>query len=390
MRSCGVATSPVPLLAITWLLLSLQGSFAERVPFGNGPYVENPNPAPEHSIGSKKTLVLRADFPDLPDTRLITTFQNTMTQVRSRLQRDSYDKTDLDVTVTAKCYRLPQTSVYYATWLDADGYHGWTTLMHDAQTLASVDYPVDPETGGVYDRVILAFPGLSNITASGMVGNRGSFGSKWVWMNGSLAVSSIVHELGHTYGSRHAGLWKVTDGDPISPNGILTEKGDTFDVMGGDGSSYTDFNPWVKNNFGWIGTDQINTLSTGGIYRVYRFDHQLATGVLALKIARDADINYWISLRRNWVNRSYSMTGAYVFWAYNVRYNHTMLLDTNTPNSDCTDSALQVGQTLFDSEHRIAITPVASGGVSPNEWMDIKIEMPDATPSSEIVFAASV
>lgn len=98
------------------LLLNCSLLSGEAIPFSDGPYIMDPNPTPEHSLGVKKTLVIRADFPDLPDTRPITTFQNVMTQVRARYQRDSYNRTDLDVTVTAKCYRLPQTSVYYATW----------------------------------------------------------------------------------------------------------------------------------------------------------------------------------------------------------------------------------------------------------------------------------
>lgn len=204
--------------------------------------------------------------------------------------------------MTAKCYRLPQTSVYYATWGIGTDYGGWTTLMYDAQTLASADYPVDPDTGGIYDRVVLAFSDCNNITGSKLTGSRGSFGRKWAWMNGSFDVGRITHELGHTYGSRHGGLWKVTDGNSISLAGKLDEYGDLFDAMGNNASSdYMDFNPWVKNHLGWISDDQVVTVIASGVYRVNRFDHPLAAGVLALKIARDAITNYWVSLRRNWV-----------------------------------------------------------------------------------------
>ena len=296
-QSSPAVTRKLLLVSIISLLICSQ--LLGNAPITSGPYAENRNVTSEHSLGVMKTLVIRADFPDLAETRTLTTYQSVMAQVRARYQRDSYNKTDLDVTVTAKCYRLPQTSVYYATLGTGTQEAGWTAIMYDAQTLAAADYPVDPNTGGIYERVVLAFPGISKITGSKMDGLHGSFGTKWLWMNGAFEVGNVTHELGHTYGSLHGGLWQVTDGNPISANGKVDEIGDLFDAMGNNGSSdYSDFNPWVKNHFGWITNDQVTTVTQSGIYRVYRFDHQLATGVLALKVVRNSTQNYWISIRR--------------------------------------------------------------------------------------------
>src|SRR5437762_3354274 len=254
--------------------------------------------------------------------------------------------------------------------------------MNGAVAAASADYPVD-QTGGSYDFVGDYFPFIAPAPGHKISGPRGSFGTKWFWISqgGSfqgLNPGLIGHEMGHAYGARHASLWKTSDGNPVSAAGKIVEYSDTYDQMGsatGYTQPYIDFNPWVKWHFGWIDDAQVAIVTAPGTYqfRIFRFDSATATGLLAIKIPRGDGSNYWIGIRRNWVTTPLEMTGAYIIWGYDVLNHHSELIDCNTPGSDISDSALQVGQTLNDAPHGITITPVAIGGSDPNQYMDVQV-----------------
>ena len=187
----------------------------------------------------------------------------------------------------------------------------------------------------------------------------------------------IGHEMGHAYGARHASLWQTSDGNPVSATGKIAEYGDLYDPMGAApyGQPYGDFNPWVKWHFGWIDDGQVSIVTAPGTYqfRIFRFDSAASTGLLSVKIPRGDGSNYWIGIRRNWVTKPLEMTGAYIIWGYDVVYHDSALIDCNTPGSNISDSALQVGQTLNDAPHGITITPLAIGGSDPNQYMDVQV-----------------
>ena len=254
--------------------------------------------------------------------------------------------------------------------------------MNDAVAAASADYPVD-QTGGSYDFVGDYFPDIAPAPGHRISGATGSFGTKWFWISGrgtlqGLYPGLIAHEMGHAYGARHASLWQTSDGNPVSATGKLVEYGDTYDPMGaatGYTQPYGDFNPWVKWHFGWIDDAQVAIVTAPGIYqfRIFRFDSAASTGLLSIKIPRGDGSNYWIGIRRNWVKKPLEMTGAYIIWGYDVLYHDSALIDCNTPGSNISDSALQVGQTLNDAPHGITITPLAIGGSDPNQYMDVQV-----------------
>ena len=254
--------------------------------------------------------------------------------------------------------------------------------MNDAVAAASADYPVD-QTGGSYDFVGDYFPDIAPGPGHRIRGARASFGTKWFWISGpgtlqGLYPGLIAHEMGHAYGARHASLWQTSDGNPVSATGKLVEYSDTYDPMGG-ATGYTqpygDFNPWVKWHRGWIDDGQVSIVTAPGIYqfRIFRFDSAASTGLLSIKIPRGDGSNYWIGIRRNWVKKPLEMTGAHIIWGYDVLYRDSALIDCNTPGSNISDSALQVGQTLNDAPHGITITPLAIGGSDPNQYMDVQV-----------------
>src|SRR5262249_26460992 len=136
--------------------------------------------------------------------------------------QSSYGLTSLTNTVTTQLYRMPQTAQYYAV-------NGFNDQLHtDAETAAAVDYNVRS-----FDRIIVVFSNLNSIPGSLITyGGLAQIAGTNVWVNGEFDFRVVAHELGHTYGLFHAGLYLVTDGNPISPNGFTVEYGDDFDTMG--------------------------------------------------------------------------------------------------------------------------------------------------------------
>ena len=365
---------------------AISSALAISPPIKTGPYVSNLTPTSDHSLGLKQVLFIRTQFPDLATSKTQADCQTVMEQVRQLYVRSSYGRTDMNVTVTAVAYMMPHPSSYYVSQSTVDAYY--TALMNDAVAAASADYPVD-QTGGSYDFVGDYFPYIAPGHTGG--GSRASYGAKWFWISGGgtlqgLYPGLIEHEMGHCYGSRHASLWQTSDGNPVSATGKLVEYGDTYDVMAGTTGytqPYGDFNPWVKWHFGWIDDGQVAIVTAPGIYRfrIFRFDSAASTGLLSIKIPRGDGSNYWIGIRRNWVTKPLEMTGAYIIWGYDVLYSDSALIDCNTPGSNISDSALQVGQTLNDAPQGITITPLAIGGSDPNQYMDVQVtKQPTSSP----------
>jgi hypothetical protein len=331
-------------------------------------------------LGLKQVLLIRTQFPDLANSKTQADCQTVMEQVRQRYVRFSYGRTDMNVTVTAVAYMMPHPSSYYVTQSNRDAI--LTALMNDAVAAASADYPVD-QTGGSYDFVGDYSPFIASGPGQADSGSYGSFGTKWFWVSGpgtsqGLSPGLIGHEMGHAYGAKHAGLWQTSDGNPVSATGKSVEYADTYDQMAGAmgySQPYIDFNPWVKWHFGWIDDAQVAIVTAPGTYqfRIFRFDSAASTGLLSIKIPRGDGSNYWIGIRRNWVKKPLEMTGAYIIWGYDVLYHDSALIDCNTPGSNISDSALQVGQTLNDAPHGITITPLAIGGSDPNQYMDVQV-----------------
>lgn len=93
---------------------------------------------------------------------------------------------------------------------------GYKAIREDAIGLASKDYVVDAIDGGGYDKVTVHFPNVAAIPGSNMPNSR-TYG-RFADMNGNFGVGLVTHEMGHANNLAHAGLWKVSDRNPISQN----------------------------------------------------------------------------------------------------------------------------------------------------------------------------
>ncbi|MBU6399199.1 MAG: hypothetical protein KGS61_02685, partial [Verrucomicrobia bacterium] len=330
--------------------------------------------ASDWTLGLKRVLIIRVDFSDLPgeptgrDGTVYTAgyVQHVAdTVIKPFFAASSYGMTPLSNTVTA-LYRMPQSASYYATNNASNQLHA------DAETAASRDYVL-----ANYDRWLVLFSPLEGLPGSELsYGGLTSVGTRLVWLNGEFDFRSVVHELGHTFGLYHADLWQVSDGNPVSASGTEVDGGDVFDPMGYNfgNDPRTDFNPSFKWLLGWMSDAQVLTVTHSGTYRVQRFDTASASGVLALRLARDSWRDYWISIRRNFTNLAAMENGAYVIWGFGQDH-HSDLLDLTTPGANVWDAALGVDHTLRDPVPRISVQPVAQGGDGPGQYLDIAIDL---------------
>ncbi len=331
-------------------------------------------PATAWTVGTKNVLVIRVDFSDLEgEPRRGSTVYSadyvknlTDTQVAPFYAQSSYGQTSLVTTVSSKVYRMPQTAAAYATG-------ELNTQLHtDARNAAAVDFTLNN-----FDRILVLFSSLGGLSGSKITyGGLANVGGKNSWINGSYDFRIVAHELGHTYGLRHANLWLVTDGNPVSAAGTNNEYGDIYDTMGANFANdrRTDFNPWFKNLLGWATDAQVNTVSTNGTFRINRVDNSTGTGTLGLKIVRDGTRNVWVGTRRSFTTNTSMQEGAYVIWGYNTNTG-SHLLDLNTPGSSVNDAALAPNATLLDIAGNLSLRHAGNGGTSPNEYLDVQVTL---------------
>jgi len=358
------------------------GSRVEALVSGDSPVPPTAADAPSsRTVGAQRVLVIRVDFSDIPGDPITEIFGQLLMDggVKSFFEESSYGQTTLTTTISPKVYRLPQTASSYALG-------GSDSQLHiDARALAAADY-----TLANFDRIVVAFVNIGTSRFSGSritFAGEASVGGSSVWINGSFTQRILTHELGHTYGLKHANLWQVLDGNPVSNNGTSVEYKDPFDAMG-DASTVGaqhHYTMWSKNRLGWLPDSAVTNVATSGTYRVYRFDSKNSPTQqpLALRVFRDGVRSYWVGYRQNFTTNSSLTNGAYVTWGTNS-LQQTHLLDLTTPGTSNTDAALGLGATFSDPTYGVTIKPVARGGADPAQWLDVEITVPPVAPPNVV------
>ncbi len=386
--------------------------------------------APESSWteGAKTLLYIRARFADESPTYeplTLAAAQTYQEAVNQYYQNASYGKTSIESTFTTTV-TLPHELAYYSTnWM------GFSLLLSDACAAAKAANPSwDWANFNLYT-VATAHSGFT-YAGSAWVGGAGCH------LAGYFSLRTAGHEYGHNFGLGHANYWRTDSPSPIGRDSVpggyvgdtvnseLVEYGHRFSLMSAmmnadlDNAEKPHFAPYEKLGLGWLSTADVATVSASGTYRVYRHDHRDASsGTRAIKVnvpfsdywASGYNRKYWLSYRRNLFSVGTSKTwmpyglqvdlgkDAYSMGISTVLLDMTPFSDDdnsgasyNDDNADKDDGFLLLGRTYSDGKANIHITPIAGGGSSPSEWVDVVVTLgavPDNHPPQLVLTAGT-
>ena len=204
---------------------------------------------------------------------------------------------------------------------------------------------------GKYDKTLVYFPRSPHRDCGGYTG-WAYVGGTDIWLHGRMDRKSIVHELGHALGLRHASSLQCKDGaTPTVLDGTCahTEYGDIADAMGQSGF-VGQFSAPGKETLGWLGsrTDDV----TGGGRTVLSTLGDRRADTVAAKI-RAGKRTYYLEYRRATGVDSHlpaRVTDGLVVHVVDPTYGaNPMLLDLN-PGGSLRDAALRPGSSWTTPE----------------------------------------
>jgi hypothetical protein len=308
-----------------------------------------------NTFGEQKVLVLLVNFQDKA------TQPWTTTQVQ-----------DLVFNQVNNFYK---ESSYQQTWLTGDVF-GWYTLpissaTCDQDSIATYARQAATAAGvnlSAYNRHVYAFPALScGWTGWGTYGGNPS----QAWINGSMSVRTVGHELGHGFGLYHARAMDCGS-DVVGTNCSVIEYGDSLDILGQSGVVAHSF-AGQKERLGWLGygtSPGITTVQADGTYWIDPYETQ-GTNPKALKILKSTNATtgvktwYYVEFRRpvgfdSFISSNSNVMNGVVVHTGTEGYSFDeYLLDMTPSTSSFSDAALVVGRSYNDVDINMTITPLS-------------------------------
>ncbi len=314
-----------------------------------------------NTFGAQKTLVILVNFTDNRDPALqpcrhrAKCFQHHQQLRSGKLLQPDLDDRRHQSTVAADIvgwFTINQSS-------SVCDYSTTASLADQAATAAGVNL-------SQYTRKVYAFPQNScTWWGLGTVGGNPSRS----WINGSLQLRVVAHEMGHNLGLYHS---HSLDCGAAVIGGTCTSSdyGDYFDTMG---SSAYHYNGYQKERLGWLNynlSPPITTVTSDGVYWIAPYETD-TDDPKALKVLQSIDssgrrTNYYLEFRRpigfdaGMSTNTNVMNGVLVHLGTESSGNTSYLLDMTPSTTSWTDPALTVGQSYSDSTAGVTFTVLSA------------------------------
>jgi len=245
--------------------------------------------------------------------------------------------------------------------------YGTVSAQADAR---ATDAGYNPYT---YQKRVYVFPHIP-------CGWLGLGGGSQAWINQAASNLVVGHELGHCFGLGHS---SSLDCGTLVVGGTCTisEYGDPFSIMGNSNARH--FPASMKDQLGYFPAGTRATHSSGS--QTYALSPiEVAGGSLyAVKIPiADTQRTYWLEYRQP-IGFDNSMSGNPINGAlmrlgpgYPTYSCSTCLLDMTPTDAGFGNAALEVGQTYFDAESEMRVTPLSADASS----LVVQVEIGAAPP----------
>jgi hypothetical protein len=289
---------------------------------------------------------------------------------------------------------------YQQVWLTGDIY-GWFTIpisstscntgsISSYANAAAVAAGADLST---YSRFVYIFPrnscGFNGYTT------QSDNNPPQAFINGSMTLGTVSHELGHTFGLNHA---QALDCGLVSigSNCTTISYGDKFDTMGG---STGDFNAYNKERLGWLNyglSPAIATVESSGTYFVEPLETLSSGGPKALKILKSIDPTtgdktwYYVEFRQPLgfdaaLSGNGNVTNGVLIhqatqYSSPINLFQSLLLDMTPETSSWSDPALPVGRNFQDTNAGFTLTLLSVSGSGCAVFVDFSSSQATCTP----------
>ncbi|STX51273.1 Gametolysin peptidase M11 [Legionella busanensis] len=310
----------------------------------------NENPA---IYETRKVLALLVNFTNMQATTTVST--NTVDSIlytstrstRANFQRSSFNQVNFirDTNSDGK----PDIYVINLNYAASGcNYNQWAIDARNAATRAGINL-------SLYRHHMFVIP--QNVSCNwGGLGHLGCGTTCSTWVRAyspSQVYSQLIytHELGHNLGMNHAAT--DTNNDGVSDS----EYGDAACIMGtGDFQYYKEVNAPHRDKMQWFASfpNRIANV-TAGSYTLYPLEAGVTgTGLLALKVKKNATDTYYISYRKN-IGPFGSGAAPYLD---KISIHRTRTGDAHTYFI----RTLSAGQTFADLSNNVKVTAVVIGG----------------------------